>query len=1300
MFNHYYLIIHKYLQMLHHPKKIVIFLFLTFNFIAKSQNMEVKLNWYPFDVMYDEEYNPTSLKADWMCKDCGSKIRDDALIPYYMQYIPLPNGETIDKINFSVVSTTEKKINTQLPLTNEDFIFNYKLTYEGPKVFLLIEILPIIKKNNQWSLIEKLKITYTLKKESPRLRVANKNNTNESVLNTGSFYKISVPSSGVYKLDRTFFEENNIPFQNQNLNQFKIYGNGGTPLTEIIANYRPDDLIENAILVMDINENNQLDGNDYILFYAEGPHQISTNNVGNVAYQLNPYSENSHYFITWDGGSGKRIQLANNPTQTPIRTITHQDFLYHHERELVNILKAGRTWVGETFSFNRNEFNFEFQLNGMDRDSSVEFVTEYTARSLTGSQSIMRITLNNTMISNAGIPTVSGSSDGAYAASPQYLKIPVSLNSSNINVKFEYITNSLESRAWLNYFSIVGMRKIKYYGGSHTLWFNKQSLTAGITRFELDNFENGVLLWDVTDRGNPANINLNQDGNGKSYFQKNCASTILDRFIFVNPSQTTRPTFVSSVKNQNLHAITQSDYLIITHPSFLSQAERLATFHQEKFERNVNVVSVSEIFNEFSSGNQDVTGIRDFVKMVYDRSMTIGRPLEHLLLFGGASYDYKNQVENNTNFVPIYEGANYTNLISAYCSDDYYAILDDEEGYWGNNADERMDINVGRLPVRNTQEASTVVNKILNYHSPKSFGNWVNQVALIADDGDNNVHVRASQEIDSLLRIRNGHSPEKNIRKIYLDTYKRELFGSGVRFPDANREIENSVNSGILVFNYIGHGGEEGLAHERIVTLSQLQNWTNRDKLFFFVTASCEVSRFDYPHTTSPACRALFNPNGGSIGSLSTSRAIYISLAVEMSPIAYNQRMLYMDSVSGRPLTLGEVYKQTMNLTSGNRPNLRNVLLLADPAMTLIQSEGRVKTTEINNKPLQASNNDTLKALSKMSIKGEVSNRNGSIRSNFNGTVFVTIFDKETTYRTLGQTARSPVTDFSMQDQVIFNGKVTAVNGKFEVQFIVPKDIAYTFGNGKISYYAHDDIFSASGYFNDLIVGGTADSIALDNTPPEVRLFLNDDSWVDGGVTHKNPLILAQIFDENGINTLGSGIGREMELVLDKGKPNEALFVVNEFYESDLNSYQSGTINYNLSNIEDGEHTLHLTVWDNYNNGTTVETIFNVMNEEEIQLKNVLNYPNPFTTFTTFHFDHNKQGEDLELYLNIYNVAGRVVKTAYRYLPSASGHIAEIEWDGRDEFGDLLGRGVYFYRLEIKDSEGNKTYKIQKLYLL
>ena len=1278
-------------------KNAILFVLLFFigSTVSFAQNLKIQLDWnINEEVKADPEIIGFQLLTPFWCSDCKEAISDNFIVPYIDKKIPI-NSKEVANVRLTNIITKNSANTDLLPYLAEDFKIRQEITIENGNKFLHLLITPVRKSNNSSELLVSCDIQYTTKDVyTPNTRSRNKKDqTYNSVLSSGDFYKISIANDGVYKIDASFLAQTGIDVNSVSMSKFKIYGNGGTMLPEVILDDRPEDLVENAIMAYDQNNNDKLDAGDYFLWYAQGPDAF-TFNINNQKYDAasHDFDEHSYYFITFDGANGKRISSnGNGQGQTVDHVISTYDYILFHENDDENHIKSGRIWWGDKMQSQVIK-KFTYTLPGLVTNVPSKFRVITGVRSLNSSFITLKVGGISTSPINHG--SVSGDYDRDFINGPKMTDRDFTITSETFDIEFEYFKTLNESAAWIDYFMLTCQRKLKVYDEQQIVRINSLN-KVGDLKFEIENYTATSRIWNIADINNPQIQQVYTDGAKQSFILPNINSSTLPKFVVFNEAQLFTPTYLEKVKNQNLHGLANIDYVIISHEDLLDQANRLANFHRSYHNYTVEVVTPSQIFNEFSSGSQDVTGIRDFAKLLYDRGNSSGTPFKYLLLFGDASYDYKDIEDNNTNVVPIYQSYNSHQPPYSYCSDDYYAILDDGEGYWGiQDKDEGLDLGVGRLPASNAYEAKVIVDKILHYHSQASFGNWTQNLTFIGDDEDGNDHVGPSEQMTKILRSQN---PEYNINKIWLDAYEQVSFGSGNKYPAVNDEITKSINSkGTLIFNYVGHGGENGMAHERVVTRPEISAWTNYDKLSFYITASCELAKIDNLSIESPGELMLLSTQGGAIGMVATTRVVWIGANTDLNLEIMNDNMFKVTDNKLRPL--GDIYKQTRN-DAIEEINKRCFMLIADPAMSLLHHNYNVVTTAINGKS-SLGFSDTLKALDLVTIEGEIRDNSNSLISNFSGTLFPTFYDKFSTYKTLGNDPRSYPIEFEMQDRVIYKGQVSVIDGKFSFQFIVPKDIAYNVGNGKISYYAKSGIDHAGGGENSYLIGGTSNSIKNDKTPPTVELFIDDESWVFGGTTSPNAVLLAKLYDENGLNTIGSGIGREMEAVLDKGTENETLIVLNDYYTPELNSYQAGSIKYPFENLSAGLHTLSIKVWDVYNNSAEDYTEFIVSEGGDIAIDNLLNYPNPFNKFTTFHFDHNKAGENLTTTLTVTTVAGKIVRNITKDIMNAPSHSADISWDGLDEYGDRIARGVYLYTLNIRAEDGSTQKKTEKLYII
>jgi hypothetical protein len=1206
-------------------------------------------------------------------------------LPYYIEKHKIPSN--ISAINVKITNENFSVLNIEnndkiiLEDIKDDVEINFGVANSRGEKSAVVEILPLKKKNGVLYVLNSftIEIYYDYNYVNQK---SIKSQTTNSVLSNGDIYKIAVLQDGIYKITYQDLKSYGIDPESLNPRNIKIFGNGGGMLPKLNSIARVDDLKEQRIFI-EGESDGVFNEQDYILFYGMSPHVWDFNeSTRNFERSTHLFSDTTYYFLKIDVNQGKRVLRTNNSSQSPTNVVTTFNDYRRFEQDNVNLIKSGNLWLGDRFDAVTNrQYTFSFPNLVINHPCHVR--TSVVARSSQDSRFDLTvgnlvneaITINWTSVNNYTSP---------YANIGNFSSL-FNTNLSQFSVNLNYIKPNASSIGWLDFIEINARRNL-VLSGKDIFFRDIESIGASnVSRFEISNVTLVVKLWEITDRWEIKDIEFSQDGNTLSF---TTPTNVLKNFVAFDPNQSTSPFFAGKIQNQNLHGTNNVDYVIVTHPRFYNQAVELANYRQNEGLK-VRLVTTNEVYNEFSSGMKDVSAIRDFMKMLYNRASNFNDMPRYLLLFGGGSYDNKENSPSNTNFILTYQSDESLSPTNTYVSDDYYGLLDDNEGTWSSSF-ELVDIGIGRLPVKTTDEARTIINKIKRYNSSESFGDWRNNLLFIGDDGDSNIHIN---QADLLATDVENDEKDLNISKIYVDAFPLISTPSGQRYPEVNEEINRRVSRGNLVVNYTGHGGELGWGYERFLTIADVQSWTNKDALSFFMTATCDFGPYDNPTRTSAGEWVLLNPEGGSIGILTTVRLVFATPNKMLNDNFYAHVFKNRDD---KNYTIGDITRNTKT-ASGSSINNKNFVLLGDPAQKLLIPKYNVNTTLFNDNQANSSS-DTINALSKVTISGNITDNNGQVMKNFNGVVYPTVYDKKSTVKTRGQKPDSNVRDFDVYNNILYKGKASVKNGEFTFSFIVPKDINYSFGKGRISYYADNGVVDASGYYNNFVIGGTNTNAPKDDEGPIIELYMNDKSFVFGGITDENPYLLAFVSDENGINTVGNGIGHDITAILDEN--TEKAMILNDYYEADMDSYKSGTIKYKVNDLEEGVHTLKLRVWDVYNNPSDANTEFIVAKSAQMALKHVLNYPNPFTTSTEFFFEHNQPNSTLDVQLQVFTISGKLVKTIHTFVRTEGFRSEGIPWNGLDDYGDKIARGVYVYRIKVRTQGGEPAEKIEKLVIL
>lgn len=1266
-------------------RKIVIIFILTlvfcFDFKAFSRNFEILPEWKP------------SFETDGVrfLLFTGA-VYDNRFpgIPFY--HINFETSRLMEVVSCRIVNARYESLSredlivaNQLDKKNTDFSFQCWSSENRGIPMVSVSFIPL--HYNESGIAEKL-VSGILEVELKVRKVKKAMTTfaQQSVLANGYWYKIKIDKTGLYSL--TFDELKSMGFsQPENI---RVYGNGGIQLSSANSDFHPDDLIENPIM-MEKGSDGIFNSGDYIVFYAVGSVKWRyDNNRQMFLHSKHAYSDDTYYFLTTGYGPGKRMENAVQISSAATVEVTAYDDFVFHDNDAQNLLKTGRTWFGESFAPG-TEHNFTFRLEGRVPGEPIEIYTHVAARSPQNyPNSYFTLLEKNNPIQQISVSGINFSVYYLFAYDANN-KATLITSDDNVQLALRYNSGYISAKGWLDYICINTSKKLEYQPGQFMFRDISTVDSGAVAGYKISNVPASCSVIDITDPYNPLIIQAAISG-GILTFKATADS--LREFVCFDKSEFYKPDLkgegTGSVENQDLHASGVYDYVIVAPPAYITYAEQLADFHRTKSGLRTMVVKPEQIYNEFSSGKPDPMAIRLLMKMLYDRAASDSDKPRYLLLFGDGTYDNKGIISSNANLLPTYQSEASLSETSSFVSDDFYAMLDDTE-YAVTGFE---DIGVGRFPVNNASEAALMVNKILSYCSSQTFGDWRNVVCFLADDADNN-ETEHMVYTDLLANKVASVAPDINIEKIYLDQFPQVSTSSGERYPAVTQALISRVNRGTVMLNYTGHGNPEQITHEAVLTVKDIFSFTNINKLTLFVTASCEVSRFDDFSRVSLGEHFLLHGNGGAVALFSTTRLVYSGSNFNLNDNFCG--LVVSRDLNGQALRLGDVVRLAkINSGGAGNMNKRNFCLLGDPALKIGIPELNIVPESINGQLIQ-SGCDTLKALSKITVSGYITDVYGNRTNDFNGRIYPTIYDKSFNRKTLSNDGSSPLT-YQVQNSILYKGLATVTNGNFSFSFIVPKDIQYNYGNGKISCYAENGITDAKGSNFDLVIGGFSGTELDDQEGPEIKLYMNDEKFVNGGTTDQSPVLLAVLSDSSGINTTGNAIGHDITAIIDNNR--QQVLVLNDYYQAGQDNYQQGKVMYKLPEMETGEHRVNFKVWDINNISSEKSLDFVVTEASEPLIRHLLNYPNPFTTHTEFYFEHNMANQDLEVVLEIFTVTGRIIKTFSQVIPASGFRCGPIPWDGFDEYGDRLGRGVYVYRLKIKSTTGHSVEKYEKLVIL
>ncbi len=1074
--------------------------------------------------------------------------------------------------------------------------------------------------------------------------------TMHSVLENGTWYKVALAEKGVYRLTVADLQAAGISVSGIDVSTVRLFGRENKSLPERCADPRPDDLTEMALAVSDINGNGFFDGDDFVTFYATG--NVDCNQERNL------YSDTTYCFLNFGSAEGKRMTVVDKTDVTDAQGImtSFSDFVYH-EKDLSNVIASGRCWYGESFT---DSILLPLSLEGLIAGEPVDMQLNLMGR-CSQAFSVEVIDGADTLFRNV---LISAHTSLTYGSEVHKNKSFVP-SSETVNLKIK-IKDLAQANVFLDKVIVNYPRHLRYTGSqldfSLPLGDTVQKMTA-----KIGNITEDMRVLDITSPLEPSVVVYAKDAD-EVFF---CVESGQNRFVAYESGNLKSVSSIRPVNNQNLHGTVYADMIIFTPAKYSSYAEDIADFHRVNDAMTVVVATVDEVYNEFAAGNADLTALRDFIRMVYKRS---NEGLKYVLLFGKASYDVRNILGRGTDFVPTYETVeNPCNEVSSYCSDDYFGMMDDDDG---PECMGKLDIAIGRIPVKNETDAVVAVSKIKNYADiTRNNGSWRARQLFVADVGDT---YHTNSEISSNLL--ENTTLDVEMQKTFFGTFPIVNVASGQRIPAATADLVSRLEKGTLVMFYSGHGGVTGLSKRSVFTTSDISHMQNGVMQPFVYTATCEFSKFDDPELISAGEQMQLRDEGGAIAMLTTTRSTYATNTVRLSKSL--APLLGKHDSDGKPYRFGDLVR----LAKTNQTNFsyvnRGFVLFGDPALRIALPCGKIVVED-----MEARNSATVIKGQEIEKQCYVTDAGGNVDTLFNGIAEIRFFPGKTTLTTLADSQRS----YSFYNDIAYSGMATVTNGRFTMRFVIPNDVEYDkYTLPRVSFYAYDSIrgIDAAGAWHHFIVDESQPAM-VDNEGPEIEMFWNTADFSSGDTVLPNGNLYVKLSDESGIYHYDYLIGRDIVLTTSLAQMENR--VLNSDFQQYIDDYQSGTVTIPIENLPCGKHTFTIKAWDLSDNSSTKTIEMCVIDNV---LYKVSNYPNPFSDKTNFVLS-SSLADEAKVLIEIYNTMGQKVVE----LSSDASYGASIEWNGTNFAGAKLGAGVYPYRVTITDNDGQKRSVMQKLVI-
>lgn len=1099
------------------------------------------------------------------------------------------------------------------------------------------------------------------------------------VLASGRWIKVSVDTDGLYRIPASTLRS----WGFADASRVRVYGMSGARMPDVLtpANVPSDlPLLQNEVMA---------DGS--IVFYASGPGSWIADQENFLYYEPNIYSSKAYYFITESDVEARAFasEGSGGTNSGNSRATTFNQYL-HHEKELTSPGEAGPLLTGEDFRYTpTRDFDFRLPASPVAEGEvgvRISFVSRYTE----GTPSLT-VNIPGTTIANYSTRlTLSGLSKYTHGAETIFKRSGVISPDHNagttptLRATLSLKASSTPAISALNSITIRYERALAMPSDGYLL-FTHTARNLALTTERTD----GLKIWNVTDPMNIASVATSSATGGRIEFDN--ANSGLSFFAAFLPNATLpAPTFEQAMTNRDLHAMDSPDMVIISPQEYMAQAQRLADYHASSADSlHAEVINTEDIYNAFSAGRAEPAGIRNFLKMLYDRgSVGEGRPLRYLIIMGRMTFDNRRFLDISGKFptVPGWSPRALRTSLSdneGYFTDDFYAMLDDNS--CNDMRRDSLRIAVGRVPVTNASEAKNVVDKTLEYARGARRSAWKQRLLLLADDGDRGIHLRQSEGFVSGFFNKPGvpFIP----RKIYLDAFTRQ----GGIYVQARENMYRDLDEGVVWWNFIGHASPTSWTGDGVLSYSDLNSLYLRH-LPFIYAATCDFVRLDASNI-SGAELIYKERNGGCIGVISATRPVYIA---ENGPLsAAVGRALAIRDANGLILPPGEIYRRAKNdiRDSYGRPqpddNRLRYVFIGDPALRLAVPSNQVIIDSINGTPVgDEENPPVIQAMSRSQITGHIRRADGYLADSFNGTITIDIMDAEETTTTTPEDDADPE-NFEELGSRVFTGAAKVENGRFSIDVAMPSELRQNYRPAAIGTYAYDENTDdeAAGFFRDFYVYGYDEDAPADNNAPVIEsIVLNHSSFRNGDIVNPSPMVIARVTDDIGINISGAGIGHQLTLTLDSLRTYND---VASYYTPYSDGTPGGIINYPLEDLTDGVHSLQLRVWDTSGNSERAIIDFGVASDLAPKIYDIYSDANPASTVANFYLSHDRPDSMIDVTVTVYDLLGHAIWSGSSSGRSDMFLSIPVSWDLTDSAGRRVNRGIYLYRATITDNGRN-----------